>query len=93
MGRRIRRPAAGQQRAGSLQAIAGAASYRGSDERAVSRGVVDIGEDAGIVHVEEFGFGGVSANHVAGGAVRGERQKFGNQVRGKTRSGWPRRPW
>ena len=44
-------------------------------------GVVDVGEDAGVVDVEEFGFGGVGAHDVARRASRpASARNSGNQV-------------
>jgi len=42
--------------------------------------VVDIGQNAGVVHVEELRFSGVAAHHVARRAGFGERQKLGDEL-------------
>ena len=50
---------------------------------AVSRGIVDIRQDAGVVHLQELGLRGVAADDFAGGAVVGQRQELGDEVAGK----------
>jgi hypothetical protein len=55
----------------------------GSGEGAVGGGVVYIGDDAGIVEVEEFGAISVEMDYVAGGSVGWESEEFGDQVAGE----------